>query len=226
MPDASQRRAFSPRPPESWLIQPDRTSQLASTEANRPNDRALASKLANNVNIYFERRSSSAQILSEEAPLNQTAQALGNVDRKPEPVATSYSRSEPSALWEHSGLEQSSNEHADSIDDGKPGIGASRINDLNSRAEVTAAIALANADAVDREARFPIEAIQSARDQRLLGMMVPVALERRRQHLRRGRRMLHNRARLLLERDDLCDASDHGRDSDAACSEKPLAQCA
>jgi len=49
-------------------------------------------------------------------------------------------------------------------------------NDLNSRAEVTAAIALANADAVDREARFPIEAIQSARDQRLLGMMVPVAL--------------------------------------------------
>src|ERR1700733_6863475 len=106
VPDASQRRAFSPRPPESWLIQPDRTSQLASTEANRPNDRALASKLANNVNIYFERRSSSAQILSEEAPLNQTAQALGNVDRKPEPVGTSYSRSEPSALWEHDGLEQ------------------------------------------------------------------------------------------------------------------------
>ena len=48
--------------------------------------------------------------------------------------------------------------------------------DLNSRAEVTAAIALKNADAVDHEARFPIEAIQSAREQRLLGMMVPVEL--------------------------------------------------
>lgn len=49
-------------------------------------------------------------------------------------------------------------------------------NDLNSRAEVTAAVALASADAVDREARFPLEAIQSAREQRLLGMMVPVEL--------------------------------------------------
>ena len=49
-------------------------------------------------------------------------------------------------------------------------------NDLNSRAEVTAAIALANADAVDHEARFPIEAIESARDQHLLGMMIPAAL--------------------------------------------------
>ena len=49
-------------------------------------------------------------------------------------------------------------------------------NDLNSRAEAAAAIALKNADAVDREARFPIEAIQSAREQRLLGMMVPVEL--------------------------------------------------
>jgi acyl-CoA dehydrogenase len=176
VPDASQRREFSPRPPKSRLIQPDRTSQLASTEANRPKDRALASKLANNVNIYFERRSSSAQILSEEAPLNQTAQALGNVDRKPEPVATSYSRSEPSALWEHNGLEQSSNEHADSIDDGKPGIGASRINDLHSRAEAAAAVALTYADAVDREARFPTEAFLSARTHRLLGMMVPADL--------------------------------------------------
>jgi acyl-CoA dehydrogenase len=47
-------------------------------------------------------------------------------------------------------------------------------NDLNSRAAATATIALKNADAVDREARFPVEAVAAARDQRLLGMMVPV----------------------------------------------------
>jgi acyl-CoA dehydrogenase len=48
--------------------------------------------------------------------------------------------------------------------------------DLNSRAELTAAVARKCADAVDRDARFPSEAIQSAREQRLLGMMVPVEL--------------------------------------------------
>jgi acyl-CoA dehydrogenase len=49
-------------------------------------------------------------------------------------------------------------------------------NDFNSRAEVTRAVALKNADAVDREARFPFESIQSTREQRLLSMLVPVEL--------------------------------------------------
>jgi acyl-CoA dehydrogenase len=48
--------------------------------------------------------------------------------------------------------------------------------DLNARVEAAAAVALKNADAVDREARFPREAIQSVQTQRLLGMMVPAEL--------------------------------------------------
>jgi acyl-CoA dehydrogenase len=45
--------------------------------------------------------------------------------------------------------------------------------DLKSRTEVVAAAAAANAAAVDREARFPQEAIAAARSQRLLGITVP-----------------------------------------------------
>lgn len=53
---------------------------------------------------------------------------------------------------------------------------ASVKTDFQSRAEITAAVALKHADAVDREARFPAEALLSARAQRLLGMMVPADL--------------------------------------------------
>jgi acyl-CoA dehydrogenase len=45
--------------------------------------------------------------------------------------------------------------------------------DLKGRADVVAAIAAANAAAVDRDARFPQEAITAARSERLLGIMVP-----------------------------------------------------
>jgi acyl-CoA dehydrogenase len=45
--------------------------------------------------------------------------------------------------------------------------------DLAGRTAEVATIAAANADAVDREARFPHEAIAAARSQRLLGIMVP-----------------------------------------------------
>jgi acyl-CoA dehydrogenase len=45
--------------------------------------------------------------------------------------------------------------------------------DLAGRTDVVAATACANADAVDRDARFPHEAIAEARSQRLLGIMVP-----------------------------------------------------
>jgi acyl-CoA dehydrogenase len=42
-----------------------------------------------------------------------------------------------------------------------------------ARADLVAAVAADNADAVDRDARFPHEAIAEARSQRLLGIMVP-----------------------------------------------------
>ena len=47
---------------------------------------------------------------------------------------------------------------------------------LKGRAEITAAAAAAHGDAVDRDARFPTEAFAAAREQRLLGVMVPVEL--------------------------------------------------
>jgi len=45
--------------------------------------------------------------------------------------------------------------------------------DLKSRTEAAAAVAAANAARVDRDARFPEEAITAVRAQRLLGIMVP-----------------------------------------------------
>jgi len=58
-------------------------------------------------------------------------------------------------------------------------IGAGRTRsvgfDLSSRINSVVAVARVNADAVDREARFPEEAFAAAREHRLLGMMVPIA---------------------------------------------------
>src|SRR5580704_4161588 len=48
--------------------------------------------------------------------------------------------------------------------------------DLTRRAELVASIAAAAADAVDRETKFPAEAIAAARAQRLLGILVPAEL--------------------------------------------------
>jgi acyl-CoA dehydrogenase len=48
--------------------------------------------------------------------------------------------------------------------------------DLTGRAELVAAIAAAAADEVDRETKFPKEAIAAARAQRLLGILVPAEL--------------------------------------------------
>ncbi len=44
------------------------------------------------------------------------------------------------------------------------------------RADLVAAIAARHAQAVDRDGRFPVEAIDACRDQGLLGMMVPASL--------------------------------------------------
>ena len=55
-------------------------------------------------------------------------------------------------------------------------MGSSITKELKSRAEIMAATAAESADAVDREARFPVEAFTAARAQRLLGMQVPTEL--------------------------------------------------
>jgi acyl-CoA dehydrogenase len=49
-------------------------------------------------------------------------------------------------------------------------------NDLKLRAEIVAAAAAKDADAVDRDARFPAEAFLAAREQRLLDILVPADL--------------------------------------------------
>ncbi len=48
--------------------------------------------------------------------------------------------------------------------------------DTAARAKRVAAIAAAHADAVDREGRFPREAVAAMREERLLGMMIPTHL--------------------------------------------------
>ena len=53
---------------------------------------------------------------------------------------------------------------------------SSQKDDLVSRADAMAAAARQSAEAVDVQARFPQESFQAARDQRLLGIMVPTEL--------------------------------------------------
>jgi acyl-CoA dehydrogenase len=53
---------------------------------------------------------------------------------------------------------------------------AARSSILAERAQAVAAIAAMHAPAVDRAARFPVEAIKGAKDHRLLGIMVPIEL--------------------------------------------------
>jgi acyl-CoA dehydrogenase len=61
------------------------------------------------------------------------------------------------------------------LDDRSIGIG-SRSEDLKARADAVVAVAAENVASVDRDARFPEEAIAEARTQRLLGIMAPSAL--------------------------------------------------
>lgn len=55
-------------------------------------------------------------------------------------------------------------------------VGLAITDDLRSRVELAVAAAAENADAVDREGRFPAEAFTAARAQRLLGILVPADL--------------------------------------------------
>jgi len=63
-----------------------------------------------------------------------------------------------------------------SIVDRIPTLNVTAADELTRRAEVVVAAAAENADAVDRDARFPAETFAAARAQRLLGMMVPADL--------------------------------------------------
>jgi acyl-CoA dehydrogenase len=57
-----------------------------------------------------------------------------------------------------------------------PTLEVTGIANLKGRAEITAATAAEHGDAVDRDARFPTETFAAAREQRLLGTMVPIEL--------------------------------------------------
>jgi acyl-CoA dehydrogenase len=50
---------------------------------------------------------------------------------------------------------------------------ADRAGELSERAAAVAVVAAANADVVDREAKFPQAAIDAAKSKRLLGVLVP-----------------------------------------------------
>ncbi len=65
-----------------------------------------------------------------------------------------------------------------SLDNDAPNFRAepSRSGDLAARVQRVAAVAAMNAEAVDRDARFPAEAIDAAKAEGLLGLMVPHAL--------------------------------------------------
>jgi acyl-CoA dehydrogenase len=65
---------------------------------------------------------------------------------------------------------------AQQVAEARAGAGAALTEDLLTRARTVAAIAANHAMAVDSAARFPAEAFQSVRAQRLLGVQVPKAL--------------------------------------------------
>jgi acyl-CoA dehydrogenase len=111
--------------------------------------------------------------IAEEALLNQLQRAITNGDQTAESLTTSFPEdSEPLVPGTLKTLARASIE-PECLDGGKVGAAVPVVNDLNSRAEAVAAVALKNADAVDREARFPAEALLSARAQGLLSVMVP-----------------------------------------------------
>ena len=137
----------------------------------------LAAKLANSVNYYFESSPCPPRFVDGEALLKQPERAITNGDRAAESLSTPYlPDSGSSAVSNLENLARACTNSGESVNDAIVEHARSVVDDLGSRAEVTAAAALKSADAVDREARFPSEAIQSARAQRLLGMMVPTGL--------------------------------------------------
>ena len=108
--------------------------------------------------------------------MNQPERAINSGNGTAESTTSNPQDPEPSAPWTLKNLARACPQPARSVDDTKVGPAGSVLNDLNSRAEATAAVALKNADTVDRDGRFPAEAFVSARTQHLLGILVPIDL--------------------------------------------------
>jgi acyl-CoA dehydrogenase len=112
--------------------------------------------------------------VGKEALLDKSERAVTNGNRNAESFVTPYPQDSGSlALSKLETLTRASSHPTESVGDSKGGHARAETNDLHSRAEITAAAAKKSADAVDREARFPTEAFQFARKQRLLSMMIP-----------------------------------------------------
>ena len=87
-----------------------------------------------------------------------------------------------------------------------------------------AAAAAKNADAVDRDARFPAEAFLAAREQRLLDILVPADLGGEGASISDVVDVCYVLGRVLrVDRHDLCDAPDHGCNPGASRSKQPMA---
>ena len=90
---------------------------------------------------------------------------------------------------------------------GAKAASAAPDDDLRVRIDAAVAVASKFADSVDREARFPQEAFDELRAQRLLGIMLPrERAGEARSVSRRRADLLRARTRLLLDLDDLRDA--------------------
>jgi acyl-CoA dehydrogenase len=74
------------------------------------------------------------------------------------------------------GHHRATRSHGKAAGASSPSLIASASADFKGRAQAVAAVAAANATAVDRDARFPHEAFAAAKAQRLLGILVPVDL--------------------------------------------------
>lgn len=108
--------------------------------------------------------------------MNQPGRAISNEDESPESRAPSSPRGPETSASRAPGDPVLARTETGVFDfEGRRAASSAACN-LNPRAELCAAVALRFADAVDREARFPAEALRSAKTQRLLGMMVPTEL--------------------------------------------------
>ncbi len=113
----------------------------------------------------------------ETSLLNGAERLISDVDHTAGRItASQLQNTDLSAVKRFANPEPTCHEGAKAINEVKVAPSCSLRDDLRLRAEATAAIAAENADVVDREARFPSEALSAARTQRLLGILVPTEL--------------------------------------------------
>ena len=113
---------------------------------------------------------------SETILLNGAERLISDVDQAAGRItASQLENTNLSAVKRFANLEPTRDEAAKAINEVKVSSSCSLRDDLRLRTEAAAAIAAESADAVDREARFPSEALSAVRTQRLLGILVPAA---------------------------------------------------